>query len=131
MTLNDESTPAREPGPPERTGQPRPPARHADLESVCHSVTELARAAARAPRRIVLRHGETTVEMEWPDPAAERAPGPPADPAASPAPSLAAVREAVDATAPASDLSYLHASTVGTFYHAAEPGRRPSCRSAT
>lgn len=119
------------------------------LEAVCRSATELARSMPTPPRRIRLRHGQTAVEIEWPEPqaqapaqasahvpAAEAAVAPATAPAAAsaPAPAPAAGRTqgagapgaheahgAHDSTA----LHYVCAPTVGTFYHAPEPGERP------
>ncbi|MFG2192091.1 acetyl-CoA carboxylase biotin carboxyl carrier protein [Streptomyces sp. NPDC048639] len=119
------------------------PLAHANLESVCHSVMELARAAPRPPLKIKLQHGHMTVEMEWPDPtlAAPAVPldgaGPEAGlvqpaggPAAAPhsaAGAAAAAAAAGAAQIPVVDevLTYLLAPTVGTFYHAPEPGAPP------
>ncbi|NUP45105.1 MAG: acetyl-CoA carboxylase biotin carboxyl carrier protein subunit [Streptomyces sp.] len=112
---------------------------HATLDSLCRSVTELAKAADKHPRRITLRHGQTSVEMEWPDPAehepkherehehapsagpataAPSAPAPPPHPQAHPRPQAGGRR-------PGAGLRYICASTVGTFYHAPEPGAPP------
>ncbi|GAA2146541.1 hypothetical protein GCM10009760_36450 [Kitasatospora kazusensis] len=85
----------------------------ADLESVCRSVAELARAAPKAPSRIKLRHGSTTVEMEWTAaPAADR-----------PAPAEAGPEQ--PPALPADGLDHLCAPMVGTFYHSREPGTPP------
>ncbi|MEV6318130.1 biotin/lipoyl-containing protein [Streptomyces sp. NPDC051776] len=120
------------------------PLAHANLESVCHSVMELAKAAPRPPLKIKLQHGHMTVEMEWPDPAAA-APAPPDGPSpetvAPPASLQSATGAATAATASTAataagaatagrvpavdDLTYLMAPTVGTFYHAPEPGAPP------
>jgi acetyl-CoA carboxylase biotin carboxyl carrier protein len=92
-----------------------------DLESVCRSVTQLARSAQRLPSRIKLRHGSTTVEMEWPDPAHAAQPTTAAPAPAEPDP---------DPVPPATDdgLGFLCAPMVGTFYHAREPGAPPLVR---
>ncbi|WP_431772785.1 acetyl-CoA carboxylase biotin carboxyl carrier protein [Streptomyces cucumeris] len=118
---------------------------HPTLDSLCRSVTELAKAADQQPRRITLRHGQITVEMEWPDPAGA-AQAPPAPPGAAIAPEPQSAP--VDGTHPrqqppppphtahtaqpgkapqaaAAGLSYVQAPTVGTFYHAPEPGAPP------
>ena len=92
---------------------PPSPASPADLESVCRSVAELARAAPKPPSRIKLRHGSTTVEVEWPvAPVADRPVPAAAGPEQPPAP-------------PADGLGYLCAPMVGTFYHSREPGAPP------
>ncbi|MGY0057275.1 acetyl-CoA carboxylase biotin carboxyl carrier protein [Streptomyces sp. LZ34] len=116
---------------------------HATLDSLCRSVTELAKAAAKQPRRITLRHGQTTVEMEWPDPAGPDhapssglplapAPAPPQAPAPQPQPAGPAMADGVGAVRPeagprqaGAGPRYVCASTVGTFYHAPEPGAPP------
>ncbi|MES4902716.1 MULTISPECIES: biotin/lipoyl-containing protein [unclassified Streptomyces] len=117
---------------------------HATLDSLCRSVTELAKAADKQPRRITLRHGQTTVEMEWPDPAGPDhapppgsaaapppAPAPPPQPqprvaAAGPAAAVAdGVRPEGGAQQAGTGPAYICASTVGTFYHAPEPGAPP------
>lgn len=46
------------------------PLAQANLDSVCRSVMDLAKAAPRPPLRIKLQHGHMTVEVEWPDPEA-------------------------------------------------------------
>ncbi|MEU6082394.1 biotin/lipoyl-containing protein [Streptomyces sp. NPDC047108] len=127
------------------TGADLTPLGHANLESVCRSVMELAKAAPRPPLKIKLQHGHMTVEMEWPDPAAPasavtvdgagpdaalpQAPGAPAAAlrSASGAAAAAAVDAAAAAQIPPADegLMYLLAPTVGTFYHAPEPGAPP------
>ncbi|MGP3952934.1 acetyl-CoA carboxylase biotin carboxyl carrier protein [Streptomyces sp. 7N604] len=93
---------------------------HTTLDSVCRSVMELARAAPRPPLRIKLQQGHMTVEMEWPDTAAAVSDEPPEEgvPEAGPPP-VAPVPVAQDAHL------YLLAPTVGTFYHAPEPGAPP------
>jgi len=87
------------------------------LESVCRSVTELARAAPKPPRRIRLQHGQTTVEVEWPDP--ETAAAVPVTGTLPEAPEPASGRPEQDA------LRYVCAPMVGTFYHSPEPGTPP------
>ncbi|MGP4000593.1 acetyl-CoA carboxylase biotin carboxyl carrier protein [Streptomyces sp. 8N706] len=95
------------------------PLGHADLDSVCRSVMELARTAPRPPLRIRLQHGQMTVEMEWPDSVAgsgtrtEQPVHQPRTPSAGPPP------------AAQDEVRYLLAPTVGTFYHAPEPGAPP------
>ncbi|MGW3568214.1 acetyl-CoA carboxylase biotin carboxyl carrier protein [Streptomyces sp. NPDC000941] len=122
---------------------------HATLDSLCRSVTELAKAADKHPRRITLRHGQTSVEMEWPDPAEhehepkrehEHEHAPPSGPAAAPPqhpqaqahPQPHAQVAVADGMRPqaggrqaGAGLRYICASTVGTFYHAPEPGAPP------
>ncbi len=89
----------------------------ADLESVCRSVAELARSASKPPSRIKLRHGSTTVEMEWPvaptamPSSVERDPAE-SDPGEPP-------------PVPDDGIGFLCAPMVGTFYHSREPGAPP------
>ncbi|MDT3397992.1 biotin/lipoyl-containing protein [Streptomyces sp. B1866] len=104
----------------------------ASLESVCRSVTELVRAASRHPCRIRLRHGETTVEMEWPGPAAPPRPAGPDGAAAADAAPAAPDAPAGDAGAAAREGQpagparvHVCAPTVGTFYRSPEPGAPP------
>ncbi|GAA2484480.1 hypothetical protein GCM10010406_20940 [Streptomyces thermolineatus] len=109
------------------------PLSQAALDSVCRSVTELARTAPEPPSRIRLQHGQTTVEMEWPGPApvatpAAAAVAAAAAPAASGSPAATAVAAgpAPEAAPAAQDrLRYVCAPMVGTFYHAREPEAPP------
>ncbi|MFD8077184.1 acetyl-CoA carboxylase biotin carboxyl carrier protein [Streptomyces sp. NPDC059718] len=154
MTLHGDDRTARPPGAGKALNGTSPgsaPAALPVLEAVCRSATELARSMPTPPQRIRLRHGQTAVEIEWPQPQAQ----PPAYTAAhTPAPAPAAVPAAAPATAPAAapapapassagraqgapeaqqahgardstSLHYICAPTVGTFYHAPEPGERP------
>ncbi|MFF3763845.1 acetyl-CoA carboxylase biotin carboxyl carrier protein [Streptomyces sp. NPDC001922] len=120
------------------TGPDLAPIGRTDLDTVCRSALELARTAPRPPLRIRLQHGQMTVEMEWADFAAGAAARPgeaghPAGPLPGEAAALAAAAAALPpdpATAPAAAppenaLRYLLAPTVGTFYHAPEPGAAP------
>ncbi|MFE0458642.1 hypothetical protein ACFW1A_05180, partial [Kitasatospora sp. NPDC058965] len=59
----------------------RPDGPDGTLAMVCRSVAQLAKAAPTPPRRIRLQSGQTTVEVEWPEPA----PGAAAAPGAAPA----------------------------------------------
>ncbi|MFI9272959.1 acetyl-CoA carboxylase biotin carboxyl carrier protein [Kitasatospora sp. NPDC052896] len=91
------------------------PAGRANLESVCRSVTELARSTPTPPSRIRLRHGSTTVEVMWAEPAATAPPAAPADGAAG----------AAAGAEPDLGLAHVRAPMVGTFYHAREPEAPP------
>jgi acetyl-CoA carboxylase biotin carboxyl carrier protein len=93
------------------------PSGRATLESVCRSVSELAKAVPKPPRRIRLQHEQTTVEVEWPSPKTATAAPATARPASAPEPPSG--REQQDR------LRYVHAPTVGTFYHSPEPGAPP------
>ncbi|WP_432094052.1 acetyl-CoA carboxylase biotin carboxyl carrier protein [Streptomyces sp. bgisy100] len=110
-----------------------------DLDTVCRSALELARTAPRPPLRIRLQHGQMTVEMEWADSAGGTAarPGEAAGHPANPLPGEAAALAAAAAALPPDPAGtpapappentprYLLAPTVGTFYHAPEPGAAP------
>ncbi|MGI5252622.1 acetyl-CoA carboxylase biotin carboxyl carrier protein [Actinacidiphila glaucinigra] len=145
MTLHGDDRTARPPGAGKALNGTSPggaPAGLPALEAVCRSATELARSMPTPPRRIRLRHGQTAVEIEWPQARAQHpadttgpapAPAPEAAPASAPAPAPAAggpsqgapeaqrAHGAHDSTS----LHYVCAPTVGTFYHAPEPGERP------
>ncbi|MET8681495.1 biotin/lipoyl-containing protein [Streptomyces sp. NPDC004647] len=96
------------------------PLARADLESVCRSALGLANAGPRPPLRIKLQHGHMTVEMEWPDQVAIGA-------AAQPEPALQQpARPPLDPSPTQENgLRYVLSPTVGTFYHAPEPGAPP------
>ncbi|WP_431960750.1 acetyl-CoA carboxylase biotin carboxyl carrier protein [Actinacidiphila sp. bgisy160] len=149
MTLHGDDRTARPPGAGKALNGMSPgaaPGALPVLEAVCRSATELARSMPTMPRRIRLRHGQTAVEIEWPEPTAPppaQTPAP-AFVAAAPAPTTAPAAAAAPAAAPAAasaegapeaqgaheaqdctSLHYVCAPTVGTFYHAPEPGERP------
>ncbi|MFF7636059.1 acetyl-CoA carboxylase biotin carboxyl carrier protein [Kitasatospora sp. NPDC008050] len=86
------------------------------LDAVCRNVAQLAKAAPATPRRIRIRDGQTSVEVEWPDPVdpAQRAGHAPA----GELPGGPAVEEQ-------DDLAYVRAPMVGTFYHASSPEAPP------
>lgn len=103
------------------------------LDSLCRSVTALAKATPVPPRRIKVQHGQATVELEWPDHAHppgdaddtghEAVHGPP------PGAGTALATEARDAEGerrqnPAAP-AYVCSPSVGTFYRAPEPGAPP------
>jgi acetyl-CoA carboxylase biotin carboxyl carrier protein len=95
------------------------------LEAVCRSVTELARAAPEPPRRIRMQDGQTTVEVEWPDPL----PAPAVAPAAvAVGGAAAAAPDGGPAAEPGTALGYVRAPMVGTFYHASAPDAAPFVR---
>jgi acetyl-CoA carboxylase biotin carboxyl carrier protein len=113
--------------PPVRVNNSAPPS-PTTLDSVCRSVTELARAAPKPPRRIKLQHGQTTVEVEWPDPETAATATP------TTAPQLPSGRapshqpppgQSDSAQEQRDELRYVRAPTVGTFYHSPEPGAPP------
>jgi acetyl-CoA carboxylase biotin carboxyl carrier protein len=111
------------------------------LGEVCRSVTELLASAPARPSRVCVRAGAITVELEWPDPAGRAVvgagvtaaaveqfmlasmPQPTALDAASGVAVLASAEPA--GLAASSNLVYVRASTVGTFYRASVPGARP------
>ncbi|MEY9944972.1 acetyl-CoA carboxylase biotin carboxyl carrier protein subunit [Kitasatospora sp. GAS1066B] len=93
------------------------------LDELCRNVVRLAQATGAPPRRIRLQDGQTTVEVEWPDPVA----GPVAS--VSPAALAAADERAAGPDAEAPDaLGYVRAPMVGTFYHASAPDAPPFVR---
>ncbi|MGF1432051.1 acetyl-CoA carboxylase biotin carboxyl carrier protein [Kitasatospora sp. LaBMicrA B282] len=97
----------------------------APLDEVCRNVADLAKAAPTPPRRIRMQDGQTTVEIEWPDPAPPPAATPPPDgaaPAAAPAAGESAPGAAEE---PADTRRYVRAPMVGTFYHAGSPDAPP------
>jgi acetyl-CoA carboxylase biotin carboxyl carrier protein len=87
------------------------------LRLVNTGTRELLDAAPRPPRRLAVRVGEVSVELEWPDTA-----GSPDPPDAGTVPAPTAGTEAETAR---EDLSYLRAPTVGVFYRSPEPGAKP------
>ncbi|WP_431041469.1 acetyl-CoA carboxylase biotin carboxyl carrier protein [Streptomyces sp. P1-3] len=121
----------------------RVPLIHVSLESVCRTVAELARDSARPPRRVRVQHGQTTVEVEWADPAAGPAaaqtaavarPGTGADGGTAAGGGTASVRTPPPDTAPGGPEPaappetggrFVCAPTVGTFYRSPEPGAPP------
>ncbi|WP_052440900.1 acetyl-CoA carboxylase biotin carboxyl carrier protein [Streptacidiphilus anmyonensis] len=92
------------------------------LDAVCRSVTQLARSAPEPPRRIRMQDGQTTVEVEWPDP--PRAGGVP-----DALGTLAGAGLPGDPAVLGDDpRSYVRAPMVGTFYHASAPDEAPFVR---
>lgn len=75
------------------------------MESLCHSAARLVGISGPSLRRLRMTAGDNTIEMEWA--AGEAAAGASAPDAAP------AERE---------DAQYVRAPSVGTFYHAPEPG---------
>ncbi|MFD3455448.1 acetyl-CoA carboxylase biotin carboxyl carrier protein [Streptomyces sp. NPDC058691] len=139
MTLHgDNRLPAHAAGVGRNLNGSAPTARpaHPVLDAVCRSATELATSVPTPPRRIRLRHGQTSVEIEWPEPREHEEPSP--DGVAGAA-SRATVEDAAqdvpeEAAAPPGEepgeppsktLHYVCAPTVGTFYRAQEPGAEP------
>lgn len=83
----------------------------ATLDAACRNVVQLWKAAPGPVRRITVRSGDTTVEVEWLDA--------PAEPTAN---GMMDNEAAGGAGAP---LCYITAPMVGTFYRAPEPGAKP------
>lgn len=106
-----------------RSSAAPPPEVGAVLEAVCRSLTELARATPKPPRRIRMQDGQTRVEVEWPDPFHAEAPHAPAVDA-----SVAGGKSDTPATDPMEPSSCVRAPMVGTFYHAADPDSPPFVR---
>jgi acetyl-CoA carboxylase biotin carboxyl carrier protein len=96
----------------------RPEDSDSTLAVLCRSVAQLANAAPTPPRRIRLRTGQTTVEVEWPEPVGATPVAAGAAPGTSPAP-------AEPAEAGEDGLTYVKAPMVGTFYHAGSPDAPP------
>ncbi|GAB2714197.1 acetyl-CoA carboxylase biotin carboxyl carrier protein [Kitasatospora kifunensis] len=94
--------------------EPPAPAPGEVLDAVCRNVAQLAKAAPAPPRRIRMQDGQTSVEVEWPDPVA---PGGPALPGGE-QPGDPAEEEQDTHT-------YVRAPMVGTFYHASSPESPP------
>ncbi|KWW98076.1 hypothetical protein TH66_22560 [Carbonactinospora thermoautotrophica] len=86
------------------------------LDAVCHNVVRLVSASQQPLRRLRVQSGDAIVEVEWPE-SQGRAAEPDPGSADGPPPG-------VDGQ-PASELHYIRAPMVGTFYHAPEPGARP------
>ncbi|MGP3984929.1 acetyl-CoA carboxylase biotin carboxyl carrier protein [Streptomyces sp. KR80] len=99
------------------TGTDLAPLAHEDLESLCRSAMSLVREAPRPPLRIKLQYGHMAVELEWPEPGLADAEAASQEPAPA-----ARTRPAQEPPAP---VRYVVAPTVGTFYHAPEPGAPP------
>ncbi|MDX3073134.1 acetyl-CoA carboxylase biotin carboxyl carrier protein [Streptomyces sp. MI02-7b] len=101
---------------------------HPVLDAVCRSATELAGSVPTPPRRIRLRHGQTSVEIEWAEPREHQG-----TEAAGTAPRItsrtAGARPGDEpGEPPAETPHYVRAPTVGTFYRAQEPGAAPYVR---
>lgn len=93
----------------------------ADLDSLCRSVLELARGAPDAPLRIKLQDGHMSVELEWPEPLLDGAGIRSGEVVHGGPGHLSSVPD----RPPEDGTLYLLAPTVGTFYHAPEPGAPP------
>ncbi|MEV0381385.1 biotin/lipoyl-containing protein [Nonomuraea sp. NPDC050643] len=81
------------------------------VDEVVRGAERLLRASPRPLRRIVVRSGAASVELEWP--------------------SAPAATAQEDESVPAEDTTsvlYVRAPMVGTFYHAPEPGADPFVR---
>ncbi|WP_241176156.1 biotin/lipoyl-containing protein [Modestobacter sp. KNN46-3] len=102
-----------------------PPAGEDDeVRSLREDVLQLARALPGDLRRLTVRNGDSSIEIEW---ATEDRP--PADGAGVPGPRglTLAADPASDAEVPA-DLTAVHAPLVGTFYAAPAPEAGPFVR---
>jgi acetyl-CoA carboxylase biotin carboxyl carrier protein len=147
VTLHGDDRTARPPGAGKAlngTASAGPQATQSVLDAVCRSAIELADSMPTPPRRIRLRHGQTAVEIEWSGPqegqatgdraqhgrtaalsASVRVDAPAAAPAATGAAKSAPKAQAAHGAHEYSSLHYVCAPTVGTFYHAPEPGEPP------
>lgn len=96
------------------------------LDELCRSAERLARLAGDRLSRIDVRSGSTAVVVEWREPP-ERAARP--DPPGPAVPGTAALDEAVTGAArepaPPDTTHVVRAPSVGTFYHAPDPGAPP------
>jgi acetyl-CoA carboxylase biotin carboxyl carrier protein len=95
----------------------------APLDAICRNALRLLGTAAEQPTRLRIEANGTCVEMEWP----ARAPVPATAEPAVPA-TIAAVAESARAQDSQNGLGAgfsILAPTVGTFYHAPEPGAAP------
>ncbi|MEH0843977.1 acetyl-CoA carboxylase biotin carboxyl carrier protein [Micromonospora sp. CPCC 205711] len=82
---------------------------------------ELVAELSGPVRRVRLRRGETSLEVEWHDPATSA----PTGPAPAPAPRAAATPAPPPPAADDSGRLAVRAPIVGTFYRAPEPGAAP------
>ncbi|KAA2251227.1 biotin/lipoyl-binding protein [Solihabitans fulvus] len=80
-----------------------------DLDALSRTVVRLLGAATRPPRKIELSSHSASLVIEW-------------DPATT---VVSAAPPVEVAEAEQSHLRYLHAPTIGTFYHSPEPGAEP------
>jgi acetyl-CoA carboxylase biotin carboxyl carrier protein len=99
-----------------------------DLDSVCESVARLAATAGRAPSRIRLQVGLTSVEVEWPETVAPAATATATATATAAAAAAAAVDRPADRADGPAGLAHVCAPTVGTFYHRPSPDAEPFVR---
>lgn len=100
------------------------------LEHVCRGAAELLRAVGHPLRRLTVRVGDTSVEIEWPPPTAGQSAGQggQAGPVAgSPTgPTVGAASLDGDGSVdPAPAAHVVTAPHVGTFYRCPEPGSEP------
>ena len=103
-----------------RNDRPVADAAQETLDAVASSAIQLANNAGERPRRVSVRHGDTSIEIEWDDQTA----APPPQPAA-PAPAAAPPPGPAPADPETDDAHYIRAPVVGTFYHAPGPDSRP------
>ncbi|MGN9776897.1 acetyl-CoA carboxylase biotin carboxyl carrier protein [Micromonospora sp. H33] len=101
------------------------PASDVALAALRRHVRDLVGDLDGPVRRILLRSGDTVLEVEWQHPAeSARPPAPPAVPPA-PLPASADAPPPVPAPAVAPARHAVRSPIVGTFYRAAEPGAAP------
>ncbi|HEY9476156.1 MAG TPA: biotin/lipoyl-containing protein [Mycobacteriales bacterium] len=91
------------------------------LDHVCRGAAELLRAVGHPLRRLTVRVGDTSVEIEWPAPVVGQVVG---QVAAAPTPPANGV-DPVDPVDPAPAAHLVTAPHVGTFYRCPEPGSAP------
>ncbi|MBE1530498.1 acetyl-CoA carboxylase biotin carboxyl carrier protein [Actinomadura algeriensis] len=97
------------------------------LDALVGQVARLAGAAGVPPRRVRLRAGELSVEVDWPDLGDPAAPGPTTPPAGAPV-TGDRTDGPPDAGAAQGTTRTLDAPLVGVFYRSPEPGADPFVR---
>lgn len=97
--------------------EPIEPGQDATLSEICRSAAYLMAAASKPLRRISVRSGDAAIELEWPEEAG-------AVPTFA-APMADFAERGPEIGQEGSDLVYIKADTVGTFFRAPEPGADP------
>ncbi len=98
--------------------EPIEPGQDATLSEICRSAAYLMAAASKPLRRISVRSGDAAIELEWPEEAVVGVPT-----FAAPVADLADFGAEIGQEG--SDLVYIKADTVGTFFRSPEPGADP------
>jgi acetyl-CoA carboxylase biotin carboxyl carrier protein len=102
------------------------PDREPSVDAVRRAALELLESLPERPQRMRVRAADVVVDLEW-RPAADPASAPARAPEAAPPVTVAAlhIEQTVGAPAPPADVHHVCAPTIGTFYHAREPGAAP------